>query len=174
MVFHAARSVTRSLGLVTLSYTWRPKVQSTSQQRNSVREKHACRGCMLLHRAASRCVYKRPAYLQQTTWYMVGSGFLTRSTVLAQSRTLANQTPSEAQLALAIERSKKRWALIIIIIIKTLMFLDQAGTFLSFQARRSSAKRSSTSNLTVVFLMQNPTCILICVFRSRIHNGCRG
>ena len=32
---------------------------------------------------------------------------------------------------------------------KTLMFLGQAGTFLSFQARRSSAKRSSTSDLTV-------------------------
>ena len=29
------------------------------------------------------------------------------------------------------------------------MFLGQAGTFLSFQARRSSAKRSSTSDLTV-------------------------
>ena len=33
---------------------------------------------------------------------------------------------------------------------KTLMFLGQAGTFLSFQARRTSAKRSSTSDLTVV------------------------
>ena len=33
---------------------------------------------------------------------------------------------------------------------KTLMFLGQAGTFLSFQARRSSAKRSSTSDLTVL------------------------
>ena len=32
---------------------------------------------------------------------------------------------------------------------KTLMFLGQAGTFLSFQARRSSATRSSTSDLTV-------------------------
>ena len=32
---------------------------------------------------------------------------------------------------------------------KTLMFLGQAGTFLSFQARRSSAMRSSTSDLTV-------------------------
>ena len=32
---------------------------------------------------------------------------------------------------------------------KTLMFLGQAGTFLSFQARRSSAKRSSTYDLTV-------------------------
>ena len=32
---------------------------------------------------------------------------------------------------------------------KRLMFLGQAGTFLSFQARRSSAKRSSTSDLTV-------------------------
>ena len=32
---------------------------------------------------------------------------------------------------------------------KTLMFLGQAGTFLSFQARRSTAKRSSTSDLTV-------------------------
>ena len=31
---------------------------------------------------------------------------------------------------------------------KTLMFLGQAGTFLSFQARRSSATRSSTSDLT--------------------------
>ena len=30
------------------------------------------------------------------------------------------------------------------------MFLGQAGTFLSFQARRSSAKRSSTSDLTVL------------------------
>ena len=29
------------------------------------------------------------------------------------------------------------------------MFLGQAGTFLSFQARRSSAKRSSASDLTV-------------------------
>ena len=29
------------------------------------------------------------------------------------------------------------------------MFLGQAGTFLSFQARRSSAMRSSTSDLTV-------------------------
>ena len=35
---------------------------------------------------------------------------------------------------------------------KTLMFLDQAGMFLSFQARRSSAKRSSTSDLTVLNL----------------------
>ena len=33
---------------------------------------------------------------------------------------------------------------------KTLMFLDQAGMFLSFQARRSSATRSSTSDLTVI------------------------
>ena len=32
---------------------------------------------------------------------------------------------------------------------KTLMFLGQAGMFLSFQARRSSATRSSTSDLTV-------------------------
>ena len=32
---------------------------------------------------------------------------------------------------------------------KTLMFLGQAGMFLSFQARRSSATRSSTSGLTV-------------------------
>ena len=32
---------------------------------------------------------------------------------------------------------------------KTLMFLGQAGTVLSFQARRSSAMRSSTSDLTV-------------------------
>ena len=32
---------------------------------------------------------------------------------------------------------------------KTLMFLGQAGTFLSFQARRSLAMRSSTSDLTV-------------------------
>ena len=32
----------------------------------------------------------------------------------------------------------------------TLMFLGQAGTFLSFQARRSSATHSSTSDLTVV------------------------
>ena len=32
---------------------------------------------------------------------------------------------------------------------KTLMFLGQVGTFLSFQARRSSAKRSSASDLTV-------------------------
>ena len=32
---------------------------------------------------------------------------------------------------------------------KTLAFLGQAGTFLPFQAGRSSAKRSSTSNLTV-------------------------
>ena len=32
---------------------------------------------------------------------------------------------------------------------QTLMFLGQAGTFLSFQARRSSAMRSSTSDLTV-------------------------
>ena len=31
------------------------------------------------------------------------------------------------------------------------MFLGQAGTFLSFQARRSSATRSSTSDLTVVW-----------------------
>ena len=30
------------------------------------------------------------------------------------------------------------------------MFLGQAGMFLSFQARRSSAMRSSTSDLTVV------------------------
>ena len=30
------------------------------------------------------------------------------------------------------------------------MFLGQAGTFLSFQARRSSATRSSTSDLTVM------------------------
>ena len=34
---------------------------------------------------------------------------------------------------------------------KTLMFLGQAGTFLSFQARCSSAKRSSTSDLTVLY-----------------------
>ena len=33
---------------------------------------------------------------------------------------------------------------------KTLMLLGQAWTFLPFQARRSSAKRSSTSDLTVV------------------------
>ena len=33
---------------------------------------------------------------------------------------------------------------------KTLMFLGQAGMFLSFQARRPSATRSSTSDLTVV------------------------
>ena len=32
---------------------------------------------------------------------------------------------------------------------KTLMFLGQAGMFLLFQARRSSATRSSTSDLTV-------------------------
>ena len=36
---------------------------------------------------------------------------------------------------------------------KTLMFLGQAGMFLSFQARRSSAKRSSTSDLTVVLIL---------------------
>ena len=35
---------------------------------------------------------------------------------------------------------------------KTLMFLGQAGTFLSLQARRSSAMRSSTSDLTVICL----------------------
>ena len=34
---------------------------------------------------------------------------------------------------------------------RTLMFLGQAGMFLSFQARRSSATRSSTSDLTVVW-----------------------
>ena len=33
---------------------------------------------------------------------------------------------------------------------KTLMFSGQAGTFLSFQARRSSAKQSSASDLTVI------------------------
>ena len=33
---------------------------------------------------------------------------------------------------------------------KTLMFLGQAGLFLSFQAGRSSATHSSTSDLTVV------------------------
>ena len=32
---------------------------------------------------------------------------------------------------------------------KTMMFLGQAGTFLSFQARRSSATRSSASDLIV-------------------------
>ena len=37
---------------------------------------------------------------------------------------------------------------------KTLMFLGQAGMFLSFQARRSSAMRSSTSDLTVVMIMR--------------------
>ena len=35
---------------------------------------------------------------------------------------------------------------------KTLMFFGQAGAFLSFQARRSSAMRSSTSDLTVNIL----------------------
>ena len=35
---------------------------------------------------------------------------------------------------------------------KTLVFLGQAGTFLSFQARRSSAVRSLTSDVTVVLL----------------------
>ena len=39
---------------------------------------------------------------------------------------------------------------------KTRMFLGQAGTFLSFQARRSSAKRSSTSDLTVCTLLYKP------------------
>ena len=38
---------------------------------------------------------------------------------------------------------------------KTLMFLGQGGTFLSFQARRSSATRSSTSDLTVVATLFN-------------------
>ena len=36
---------------------------------------------------------------------------------------------------------------------KILMFFGQAGMFLSFQARRSSAMRSSTSDLTVVVLL---------------------
>ena len=39
-VFHAARCVTKSIGLVTLSYSWRPKVQSMPQQRNSVSPYH--------------------------------------------------------------------------------------------------------------------------------------
>ena len=42
---------------------------------------------------------------------------------------------------------------------KTLMFLGQAGMFLSFQARRSSATRSSTSDLTVLHLCVH-SCLL--------------
>ena len=40
---------------------------------------------------------------------------------------------------------------------KTLMFLGQAGMFLSVQARRSSATRSSTSDLTVFTVLYVPT-----------------
>ena len=43
--------------------------------------------------------------------------------------------------------------------LKTLMFLDQAGTFLSYKARRSSAKRSSTSDLTVYILLTRTTLV---------------
>ena len=44
---------------------------------------------------------------------------------------------------------------------ETLMFLGQAGMFLSFQDRRSSATRSSTSDLTVIRFTQLPQAKLI-------------
>ena len=47
---------------------------------------------------------------------------------------------------------------------KTLMFLGQAGMFLSFQAKRSSATRSSTSDLTVVIVWWNGPLTLVVIF----------
>ena len=61
---------------------------------------------------------------------------------------------------------------------KTLMFMGQAGMFLSFQARRSSATRSSTSDLTVFLFgalahcIERMTLVFLCFcFPTRLQAG---
>ena len=90
--------------------------------------------------------------LRESTWYTVRSG--------AEERTFWG-----ARLDVLIFRLRSYFVLISYTtefngpkIRKTLMFLGQAGTFLSFQARRSSATRSSTSDLTVVQVHVNGVC----------------